>query len=303
MKNLILTTIVFLFSISLMAQTPVSLKLNLEKGKLYKLRSTSAQSIQQSANGQQYNSEINSSSSVNFKVISQEKDVMTIEFKFDTIITKINTPMYKKEMNSAIPVKGKDPVGRIMNKMSSYKLVAKISTSGKFNGFTNYKVFRDSVMMVMDSVSDAKRDQIQKQAEGIVKESHLQSMIEPLFAYLPEKSVGTGDKWETTFSLIADMVSVMSFNSFSLTGVSNNTAKVSGTSEIETIPSNDPNPQMSTEIKGSSTADLTIDLPTGLPLEHLSKGHLEGTMTIKNQGTDMKMPMVVDSQSVIRKVD
>ena len=51
-----------------------------------------------------------------------------------------------------------------MNRVSTYKLIAKISTSGKFIVFVNYKNFKDSVLMVMDSVPDTKKEQVQKQA-------------------------------------------------------------------------------------------------------------------------------------------
>jgi hypothetical protein len=303
MKTLISTAIVLIFSVSLMAQTSSNLKLNLEKGKVYKLKNSNRQNIQQSANGQQFNSDVYSGTFMSYKMLKQEKDILFIEFKFDTIESKINSPMFKRETNSAKPAKSKEYLERMMNKLSTHKLIAKISTAGKFVGFTNYQSFKDSVMMVMDSVPDTKRDQVQKQADGVLKESVLQSMIEPFFAYLPDKAVNTGDKWETSLVQTSAMASILTFNSYTLNSIEHNTAKISGTSEIESMPSSDPSSQMSTEIKGTSTSDLTVDVSTGLLLKSSIKGHVEGTMTIKNQGNEMKMPMVVDSQSEITKVE
>ena len=80
-------------------------------------------------------------------------------------------------------------------------------------------------------------------------------------------------------------------------GVENNVASVSGKTEIESIPSNEPTPQMSQELKGSMTFDSSMDVATGLTLKSTAKGHIEGTTTMKNNGTEMKMPMVVDSES------
>ncbi|MDP4210691.1 MAG: DUF6263 family protein [Bacteroidota bacterium] len=295
MKTLISLVFVALLGISLMAQTPVNLKLNLEKGKLYTIKSTSKQAIQQSVNGQQYAVNIFSNTVVSYKVLRQENDIMDIELKFDTIATKISSPMFNRETNSTKA--GKEPIEKLMNKFSKYKLIAKISTSGKFVDFVNYHKFKDSVMMVLDSVPAAKKDQAKMQAEGLLKESAIKSMVEPFFAYLPEKAVKIGDTWETSYFRNANNISMLSANSFTLKGVENNEALVSGKSEIESMPPVDASPQMSSDLKGTITFDATIDLTTGLALHNTAKGHIEGTNTMKNNGNEMKMPMVVDSQS------
>lgn len=296
MKKLILSVFVALSGISLMAQTPVDIKLNLEKGKVYTIKSTSKQAIQQTANGQQYNLDITTNSVVSYKVLSQEKDIMVIEFKFDTIATKISSTMFNKETNSAKPA-GNDPLEKIMNKMSKYKLVAKIATNGKFVDFVNYPKYKDSVMFVMDSIPASKKDMTKKQADALLNESAIKSMIEPLFAYLPEKTVKTGDTWETSYIRAANNISMLCLNSFILKGVDNNVATISGKSEIESMPSNDPTAQMTQELKGTMTFDGTMDLKTGLALKNTSKGHIVGTTIMKNNGNEMKMPLVIDSES------
>jgi hypothetical protein len=298
MKTFITTVFLSFLGISLLAQSPISLKLNLEKGKVYTIKSTSKQAIQRTANGQQFKMDVISNIIVSYKVLRQENDIMNIEFKFDTIATKISSPMFNMETNSA-KAAGKDPLEKIMNKMSKYKIIAKISTAGKFVDFVNYGKFKDSVMFVLDSIPSAKRDQAKIQADGLLKESAVKSMIEPLFAYLPETTVKTGDTWETSYFRVASNVSMMALNTFTLKGVENNLATVSGKTEIESIPSNDPSPQMSQELKGTMTSDGILDIPTGLTLKSTSKGHIEGTTTMKNNGTEMKIPMVMDSQSEI----
>jgi len=296
MKTFISTVFLSFLCISLFAQSPVTFKLNLEKGKVYTVKSTSNQAIQQTYNGQQYKMDVFSNSVVSYKVLKQENDVMDIEFKFDTIATKISSPMFNKETNSAKPA-GNDPLEKIMNKISTYKLIAKISTAGKFVDFVNYGKFKDNVMVVLDSIPATKRDQAKTQAEGLLKESAVKSMVEPLFAYLPEAPVKVGDSWETSYFRIASNVSLLAQNSFTLKSVDKNVASVTGKTDIESIPSNEPNAQMSQELKGSMTFDSSMDVPTGLTLKSTAKGHIEGTTTMKNNGTEMKMPMVVDSES------
>ena len=296
MKAIITTFFIALLSISLQAQSPVSLKLNLEKGKMYTIKSTSKQAIQQTANGQTFKMDVYSTMVFTYKVLKQENDVMDIEFKFDTIASKISSPMFNKETNSAKPA-GKEPLEKIMNMMSKYKIIAKISTAGKFIDFVNYAKYKDSVMFVLDSIPAAKRDQAKTQAEGVLKESAVKSMIEPLFAYLPEAPVKIGDSWETSYFKITSSVSMMAQNSFTLKGVENNLATVTGKTEIESMPSTDPTAQMSQELKGSMTFESIMDIPTGLTLKNTAKGHIEGTATMKNNGNEMKIPIVVDSES------
>jgi len=303
MKNLVSLAIAIAFSGSLIAQSPLTLTLNLETGKVYKIKNTSRQTIQATVNGQQFTSEVYNNFVTSYKVVNRTKDVMQIEFKFDTIENKVNSPMMKRETNSAIPAKSKEYLARIMNKVSTYKLVAKISTSGKFISFVNYKNFRDSVLMIMDSVPDTRKEQIQKQAEGVLGESTLQSMIEPYFVHIPEKAVNIGDKWDNTFAVKTSTVSMILFNSYTLNSIENNAAKLSCTSQIESIPPDDASAAMSMDVKGTSTSDLTVDMRTGLVSKSVGKNHVEGTMTVKNQGNEMKMPTIIDSQSEITEVE
>ncbi len=296
MKKLISSVFLALLGISLMAQTPVTMKLNLEKGKVYKVKNTSKQNMQITAGGQQINMDITSNNVVIYKVLKQENGVMDIEFKFDTIASKTTSLMMNQEINSAKPA-GNDPLEKLMNKMSTYTITAKISTAGKFIDFVNYPTFRDNVMFVLDSIPATKRDQAKTVADMLLKESAVKSMIEPLFAYFPEGAVKIGDTWETTYLRSASGVSMVALNSFTLKGIEKNLASISGKTDIESLPSTDPTAQMSQEIKGTMTFDGTIDLPTGLALKNTAKGRITGTATVKNNGQEMKMPLVVDSES------
>jgi hypothetical protein len=297
MKTIITILTTVLFTASLLGQNPVDLKLNLEKGHTYFIKSNSKQSIQQTVNSQQFSMEINSNMSISFEVLGQEKDVLNLKFKLDTIKTVMSSPMGKKETNSAKLVNKDDPAERLLNKMSSGFIIAKISTSGKFIGFSNYQEFKTNVILVLDSVPASKRDDAKKIADGMLRESTLKSMIEPHFAYLPEKPVKVGESWETTFMNSADRMSMMLFNSFTLNSVEGNSAKITGSTEIESMPPTDPNPQMVSNLKGKSTSTIALDTKTGLIQSNESKGKVEGTMTVKNQGNDMVIQMAVDSQT------
>ena len=146
--------------------------------------------------------------------------------------------MFSRETNSAKP--GNEPLEKIMNKMSTYKIIAKITNAGKFVQFVNLGKFTDSIMFVLDSVPASKRDDARKQADALLKESAIKSIIEPMFSYLPEKAVNIGDTWETSYFNVSGTMSILSLNTHKLEGIENNLARVSGTSEAEAMPSTDP---------------------------------------------------------------
>ena len=166
MKTLVAALSFLMMGIVSFAQSPVNFKLNLQKGKTYAVNTLSNQTMQQSAQGQQVTIDIKSQRFSSFKVLNQEKDVMDIEITFDTIASKISNPMFARETNSAKP--GKEPLEKILNKLSIAKLVFKLSTSGKFMGFVNYPKFKDEVLIMLDSVPASSRDDVKKQAEQVV---------------------------------------------------------------------------------------------------------------------------------------
>lgn len=302
MKKTITSLFLLVIHLAIFSQTPFNLKFNLKTGNLYQMKVINKQNIQTTYNGTPFTTEVNSNIFISYTLLSQDKEIMNIEFRFDTIYSKTITPAGTKITNSATPAKGKEYLERLLNRFSTGKIIAKISTSGKFIGFTNYKPFRDNFMLAMDSVPENKRMQIQKQADMLLKESSIQSMIEPVFAYLPDKAVSTGEKWETTVQQSSGGMTAMMFNTFTLNKVDNRLVYLTQETEIESVPSNDPNAAMSTDIKGKSTAELEIDKATGVILKSTAKSHSAGNMKIKNQGNEMTMPIVVDSQSEVKKV-
>jgi len=297
MKNVLTTAFALFLGVAAYAQDPVNLKFNLGKGKVNQIKSISKQNIQSNYNGTPFKTDVNSGATTSFTLLSEENDIMRVEFKFDTIQSKTTSPMRDFETNSTKPAKKNEYLEKALNRFSTYTIIAKISTTGKFLGFENYKTFRNNVLAVMDSVPEGKKEQIQKQVDTFVKESAIQTMIEAMFAYMPEKPVIKTDKWETSYSLVGGGISGMVFNTYTLDNVIGNNAQLLVESELESVPSTVENPNMNIDIKGKSTGTMSIDMKTGIIMTSKDKKHYEGTMTMKNQGTEIKMPMVIDAES------
>ncbi len=301
MKKILLTIFTLTLCFTVFSQSAVMLKFNLDKDKVYKMKSTSNQNVVSSFNGNSFTSTVNSVSAISYKLLSQDNNMMSIEFRFDTIQSKSTSPGGTRETNSATVAKKAEYLEQMMNRFSSYSIIAKISTSGKFSGFVDYKTFRDNILLGLDSVPDNKKDQLKKQIDMVVKESSIQSMIEPLFAYMPDKEVKTSDKWETSYSLSGGGMSGMIFNTITLVSSDVNLAQLEMTSELESIPNTDDKAPMSFDIKGNSTGTITIDTKTGLIINSTEKKKYSGSMTVKNQGNTMNIPMTIEAQTEITK--
>jgi len=87
MKNLLFTVIAMLLTMSVQAQNGVTLKMNLEKNKVYQLRSVSDQTVTQTINGGQQTTESHVSYIMSLKMVDATPDFMITEIRFDTLIT------------------------------------------------------------------------------------------------------------------------------------------------------------------------------------------------------------------------
>jgi len=295
MKTFLSTLLFTLMSVSLMAQTPATLKLNLEKGKTYTVKTVTKQTMQQGVSGQSMVANVLANHVISFKLLGREKDVLELEVRFDTVVNKISAPGYSKETSSAQP--GKDPLERLQNKMSLYPLNAKFSTAGKFVAFSNLNEYKTNVMLFIDSLPDSKKDDAKKQADMLLKESALKSSIEPLFAHLTEKPVNLNDSWESSYVTSVSDISFLVFNTYILKAVENGQAVLTASSEIESMPSSNSSVKIEQPIKGSATFDIRVDLATGMIATQSEKSKMEGSMTVSNGGTDYKVDLKIEAQA------
>ncbi len=295
MKKVLSSLIFTLLSVTLMAQTPVALKLNLEKGKTYTVKTVTKQTMQQSMSGQSFNMNITAARVTSFKLLGKENEELELEMKFDTTITAIKSAMFNKETNAAKP--GKDPVDRLLNKMSLYPLKAKFSTAGKFIAFSNYGDFKSNVMLVIDSLPASKQDEGKKVAETLLKETAIRSLVEPLFAHLSDKPLNINNTWESNYITNSNDMSILFFNTYVLKSVENGTALLTGSTEMESMASTNPSVKFDQPIKGTATFEGKVDLKTGLMVSVSEKSQMQGVLSVNNGGINIKVDLKVDAQT------
>ena len=311
MKNLLLSITALLFSVSLMAQTGISLKMNPEKNKVYRFSSVSEQTIIQTVNGNQQTIDSKSHDAVSIKMIDATADFMIAEVHFDTLISVTNT--MGKTINITSISEGDiksaetaDVMSCFKNRLSRNAVYAKIDYTGKVLEIVNLKMLSDVILKDTSSLTltGQVRSAVKTQLESTVSDNTLKTMIESFTHYLPGKQVSAGDNWNVTLrtnsgGMILDIVT-----SYHLDGVNGNSANVTAQSDIKAAENAGP---MVTggatitydDLKGLSKSNMVIDIRTGLLIEDKEKTHIAGNLGVSGPGFSIQMPMDINSESKV----
>ncbi len=158
MKKILLSFVSVLFCASILAQNTTTLKMNLEKNKVYRLKSVSEQTITQTVNGVQQTTESKVNYTLSLKMIDATADFMITEVHFDTLIT--NTNAMGKVVNISSVSEGDikssetaDVMSCIMNRLSKNALYVKMDFAGKPVEIVNSKMLSDMILKDTSSIT------------------------------------------------------------------------------------------------------------------------------------------------------
>jgi hypothetical protein len=307
MKKILLSIISVLLGMSIMAQNTANLKLNLEKNKVYRLKSTSEQTLSQTVNGVQQTTNIKSSSYVSIKMIDARAEFLVAEVRFDTIITNTNTMGKISNINSSLEgnmqsTEMADVMSCIMNRLSKNALYVKMDYNGKVTEIVNSKMLSDIVTKDTSSITGQSAPVIKMQIKNLVSDKALKSMVEMLFNNLPGKQVVAGDKWDLSVNMNSGGMSLDVTTSYKLDAIKGNAASISAESNIQTSANAEPleyGPYKITygDIKGLGKSNMVLDTKTGLIIESTTKTHTTGNLNF--QGLNMQIPMEIDGESKV----
>ena len=205
MKKIILSFTAVLFCVSILAQNTTDLKMNLEKNKVYRLKSVSEQTVTQTMNGVQQTTESKVIYTMALKMIDATADYIITEIHLDTLITNTNT-MGKTVNYSSVnegdikSAETADVLSCIMNRLSKNAIYVKMDFAGKPLEIVNLKMLSDLVLKDTSSIAltGPTADAVKKQMINSVSDSELKTMIELFTWALPGKQVSVGDSWKTT---------------------------------------------------------------------------------------------------------
>jgi hypothetical protein len=314
MKKILLSCFAVLFSISVMAQNSVNLKMNLEKNKVYRLKSVSEQTVTQTINGVQQTTDSKVNYTFSLKMIDATADFMIAEVHFDTLITNTNTmgKMVKISSVSEGDIKSAeaaDIMSCIMNRLSKNALYVKIDFAGKPVEIVNSKMVSEVIMKDTSSITLAgqTRAAVKKQIISMISDNSLKTMVGMFTWCLPGKQVATGDNWNVTQQTNSGGMMLDIITTYHLDGLSGNNANITVESNIKAAANADPIESGGAKVtyddlKGLNKSNMVIDIRTGLIVEDKAKTHITGNLGISAPGFSMQMPMDINGESKVTAI-
>jgi hypothetical protein len=311
MKKIWLSVIALLFIIPVVAQQSASLKMNLEKNRLYRLKSVSEQTITQTVNGNQQTVETKVDYTLSLKLLDVTQDFMVTEVHFDTLITNSNTMGKTTSINSTVEGDMKssetgDIMSCIMNRLSRNALFVKMDFTGKPLEIVNAKMLSDMVLKDTASITLAEpvASALKTQIAGTISSNTLKTMIGGFTWHLPGSKVSVGDQWIINEQTNSGGMLLAISTTYHLDGINGNNAEITVESNIKAaenaVPMESGNATITYDnLSGISKSDLVIDIRTGLVVEDKAKTHISGNLGISGPGFSMQMPMDISGESKV----
>lgn len=311
MKKILVSGITLVICTSMLAQNAVNLKLNLEKNKVYRLKSISEQTVNQTINGVQQTTDSKVNYALSLKMIDATADFMITEVHFDTLITSTNT--MGKMVNISSVSEGnmksaemEDVLSCIMNRLSKNALFVKMDFAGKPFEIVNLKMLSDLILKDTSSITldEPLSAAVKKQVINMVSDNDLKTMIEMFTWCLPAKQVSAGDNWTVAQQMNSGGMTLDITTTYHLDGFSGNNANISAESNIKATDNADPIESGGAQVtyddlKGLSKSNMVIDIRTGLTVENNAKTHITGNLGVSAPGFSMQIPLDINGESKV----
>jgi hypothetical protein len=311
MKKILLSFVAVLYCISIMAQSSVNLKMNLEKNKVYRFKSASEQTIIQTVNGNQQTIESKTNHTISLKMVDVTDRFMIAEVRFDTVITITNSMGKTININSGSEGNIKstetaDVMSCIMNRLSKNALYIKMDFAGKVLEIVNSKMLSDVIMKDTSSITltGQTASAVKTQIVNLISDKSLKTMVEMFTYYLPDKQVSPGDNWNVSLNTNSGGMTLNIKTDYHLDGVNGNAANITSESNIKAAENADPMISGGAkitydDINGLSKSNMVIDIRTGLLVEEKAKTHIAGNLGVSGPGFSMQIPMDINGESKV----
>jgi len=304
MKKLIILSITVLVVTVLSMQAAPNLKLNLEKGKEYKIKSSTLQTMSMNMNGTQMITEVTNMNAFKYLPESLETDYILVRVSFDSLISNVNNPYKSVKINSNKPGDPKNPDDLMSNVMASLvknPLEVKLSYSGKVLEIMNLKAISDSAIKQLDSLPEATKAQMKPAVEMAINLDMLKMMIESPINYLSDKPINQGDKWESNYSIKPNGMELIIGIKYKCKNIADNHADLTGDVTIES-PENGVmsmnGMQIPFDMRGLGTTDISVDLSTGWLIKSKTKQKMQGSMTFNGNAMPIEIELKTETEGI-----
>lgn len=300
MKNFTTFLILILICSSIYSQNQTELKLQLEKNKIYQIKTSSEQYITKTILGQEQASEMKSFNKLIIKPISFESDFIITEIHFDSIGFESSSPKMNVASYKEGRIKPSDPEG-MMNYALNYfiknALSVKLSKSGKVLEISKLKEFPDSLNSGLNSMKGKDGIFVQIQANMLQNVEYIKGLIDLAIAHLPNEEIQSKDKWESEINLASGGFNSLIQTSYKIKNIEPLKINVKG--DIYYKSKNEEpvlmgGSEVYRELNGLGEIEISIDKKTGLVRNGISRIYSQGMMIIKKEGYEMQVPIEVD---------
>jgi len=308
MKKLILWGLSVLISLPLLAQNSATLKLNLEKNKVYRLNSISEQTIIQTVNGNPQTVNSKTQYTLSLKMLDATPDFMVAEARFDSILVHSNAMGKTTLINSAnegniASSEAGEIMSVIMNRLSKNALFLKMDYSGKALEIVNSKMLADIVLRDTSAITltGPVAAAIKSQIQGMVSDHSLKTILDMFTYNLPAKQVAAGDKWSTSQTMNSGGMNLDILTDYQLNNLTGEKAEMSAEAKIKAaanaVPINS-GPSIVTydDLKGLSKSTIVVDTSSGLVVESRTKTQITGNLGVSGPGYSLQIPMEIKGE-------
>ncbi len=305
MKTIVSVLLTTIISVSVMAQSPVNLKYNLEKNKVYKAKTIISQNQKRTMQGVDQVTEVENTLCLSMKALSLTPEFFMAEVKFDSIANSVSMP--KMEFSSAnegnIKSDNTDEIMNcILNRLSKSTLLVKMAYSGHVIDIMNQPVVAKTVLMDIDSIKGKNAPMLKPRIEMMVQKEDLKSMIENITVLHPNKEVNKGEKWSTQFTSSNGGFGFLISTDYTLNETKGDEAAINGEINLEPAamkPMEMNGAKISMELRGKGQTEMNVNTNSGWIINGKSEIQMSGNMNVEAQGQAFPIPMEVTMTSEI----
>lgn len=301
MKTIFTFFILAFFSSTIMAQSSINLRYNLEPNKTYKVKYYTKADTKMTMQGKDQLSEQINMLYFSIKSLNSANAFFMAQVRFDSIFNSNSMP--KTENSSANPGNMKSSDAKeitdcFMNRLSKSTLVVKMDYSGHVIDIMNYQVIEKVLLADIDSIKGQAEMTLKPRLIMMAEKETLKGMIEAITVYAPNKEVKSADKWEVSYTSKNGGFGMLVNSSLTLSELQNDVALINADVTIEPAagkPMEMNGAEITADLRGIGKSELKIDPVSGWIISSNSTMQMNGNLNIKAQGQEMQMPMQISS--------
>jgi hypothetical protein len=297
MRNFVSFVIALLIGIPLSAQTTANLRLNLVKGKTYKVKVITRQITKSLEDHKDQLKGVTFQYFISLTPLTIDEDGTTAKVKFDSISNVFSSPsmvLSSNLQNNSLKIS--DPatiLSIILKRLTQSDLIVILEPTGNVKEITNLKQVTQCILTGIDSIQSDAALVLKAQAKSFISESAIKQMINPITAFLPGVEISVGTKWDATLTMVTHGVMVLDSIKYKFEKIDGKKGVITSESKIKPAslePITKNGVRLVYDVNGLGKSTVLFDLKTGWQLESVSRQYLEGFINVTFQGQVTQVP-------------